>query len=271
MRVCKIALVQIAIGEAYYDFFEKFYPLNKRNFLPNKDVDVHLFTDYSRYVRSREKVFVHEVKSWRWPHINFLKYLYCLEILERGGYDYIFYLDTDNVFESPVPINLLDNDFSLLRVHCWESKYAGAFWGGKAGAVKIFCEALKKDILPIMNGDRFPEKENDEALIQKIDHLSIKAHEYNFEEVFSWGLHGRRFSPQWISQVEKDFEECHQYGEYRKFSRLEGRCIIDLDTKLVSVFDWKSYSHYGRLKHIGDNKWEIRWKDEKFGRDIIEL
>lgn len=268
----KVAVVQIALGEQYYDFWQQSINRNKRHFLPDEDVDFFLFTDYKKHTKGTKNVFVKEVEGEKWPFINYLKYLYVLEVLEKfQDYDYIFYLDSDNVIESPIPKEVLEKEFVMLRVTSWDVKYAGAFFGGETSKVKLFCEHIKPEIEKIFNAEIFPARENDEALLEKIEELPINVFLYNFDSVFSWYIHGNKFSEKWISQYEKDFVKSHNYNTYYKFARLEGNCIFDLKRKLVSVLDWKSYSHYGRLIHIEGNKYLIKWENSDFGKDEIVL
>lgn len=268
----KIAIVQIALGEQYYDFWQQSINLNKKHFFPNEDVDFYLFTDYRKYRKGIKKTCVKEVEGEKWPFINYLKYLYILDVLnEFQGYDYIFYLDSDNVCEVPVPEEILEKEFVMLRVTSWGVKYAGAFFGGKTDQVKLFCESIKPEIEKIFEAKAFPARENDEALLEKIDRLPINVFLYHFDSIFSWYIHGNRFSEKWISQYEKDFVKSHNYNIYCEFSKLKGHCIFDIKRKLVSVLDWKSYSHYGRLIHLQNNKFLIKWENEDFGEDEIDI
>lgn len=269
----KIALVQIALGEKYYSFWERSFFSNKKHFLPNEDVDFFLFTDYKKFSRSKKNLYIKEVEGEKWPFINYLKYIYILEVLNtfKDTYDYIFYLDSDNVFESNVPQDILDKNFVLLRVTSWDVKYAGAFFGGKSKCVEQFCKSISPKIQSIFDGEEFPARENDEALLETIDNAPFIFSTYDFDSVFSWFPHNNEFSEKWISQYDKDFVESHNYNEYKKFNKLEGHCIFDLKRKLVSVLDWKSYSHYGRLIHLQDNKFLIKWENKDFGEDKIEL
>lgn len=268
----KIAVVQIALGEQYYDFWQQSINRNKRHFFLNENVDFFLFTNYKKFAKSIDSVFVEEVEEEKWPFINYLKYLYLLKVLEKfQGYDYIFYLDSDNVIESPVPKEILEKELVMLRVTSWGAKYAGCFFGGEISKVKLFCEYIKPEIEKIFNAESFPARENDESLLEKVDDLPINVFLYNFDSVFSWFIHGNKFSEKWISQYEKDFVKSHNYNTYWKFRKLEGNCIFDLKRKLVSVFDWKSYSHYGRLIYMKDNEYLIRWENPSFGEDKIYL
>jgi hypothetical protein len=266
----KIALVQLALGEFYYQSWDSFHSLTKQNFLPNHDVTIHLFTDAEK-VAVRKGVELHKISSRKWPEPTFLKYSCVLQAIKDNDYDYVYYLDSDNVCEAPVPEALAKDDFSIISPTSWGAKYAGAFFGGKTKFVTKFCKLVQKEVDKIFRGEKFPDRENDEELMCKCEVLGCNVTTYPLNDVFCWYIHGNDHSNFWISQAEKDFVKSHGYDMYVDFGFLKGEALINENLKLICVLDYKSYSTYGRLEQIAPKRYRIAWQDPSYGISYLDM
>ena len=136
----KIALVQIAVGSLYKDIWEwAMLHFTKKNFFPNDSVEIVLITDQDIHIEGVTVIRIPTDKINTWAKVVCSKVIYINNFFQNSwnDYDYIYYLDADNVF-----IDILDDRYKapIIGVEAyWRGcAYGGCLFGGSSAKMREF-------------------------------------------------------------------------------------------------------------------------------------
>lgn len=109
----KIGLIVVATGK-YIDFIPNFIEKGKQYFLPNHEVTFFVLTD--REFTPQENVVILHQKHMAWPYSTMLRYKAYVD--NQGFYshmDYLFFIDADLLFVSPIDESILGKTVATLH------------------------------------------------------------------------------------------------------------------------------------------------------------
>ncbi len=104
----KIAVLYIATGR-YITFWDDFYESSEKMFLKNHPKDYFIFTDQENFkYHNNPNVHIIHQKQLGWPYDALMRFHMFLRIEERlKEYDYIFYINANAKFISPIGTEIL--------------------------------------------------------------------------------------------------------------------------------------------------------------------
>lgn len=267
----KIALVRMAIGDRYYEFYDSFYEVTRENFFPEHEVDIHVFTDYEN-ITPRKNQVVHKVPPGiMCPEPCFRRYEWTLEVIEQGDYDFVFQMDVDNFVDMPPPHELLQDGFSIIHPTTWGAKYGAGFWGGITEFVRRFCMRMKAEADKIFNFEVIPTWAGSEEFLYHCEKLGCKV------RCYSWGMTARKIDypvclSKWIVQIDKNQVVCRKFQKkFVKFEFFSGPVLINERMRVILCFEKRSHNHYGRYEEIEPGKLKITWQEERYGVSYLNL
>ena len=139
MNLSKIALVQIAVGSLYKDIWEwAMLHFTKKNFFPEDKVEFILITDQPINIPGVNIVKLQQDPANTWARVVCSKVIHINNVFKDkwSNYDYIYYLDADNVFTE-----VLDGRYKAAVIGV-EAYWRGCAYGGClfGGSAKKMCE-----------------------------------------------------------------------------------------------------------------------------------
>lgn len=277
----KIAVVQLAIGENYLNFFNQSIEDNRKNIsYSNYEAKFALFTDQP--LKDKSPDFLYKIKGDSWPFTTLKKSYYInvfIEDMERQGesFDYVFYLDVDNIIIKKKNHVFLKEFF--LFTSDWTSYYAGCFYGGKTENMRKLSKKMTEEI---WHGDIEntlpPPKDDDEFFLSLADGLGFPIEKKHLQDCYVLVYKKGEEYDGWMAQIEKDSMKCHGLTEKIYFEK-EGKfgmCSVDLERMAFVVGLYASETKFGLLKKskLGENIFEILWSekwDNIRGENFLDL
>lgn len=105
----KVAVLYICTGK-YDIFWKNFYKSSEKFFITDAEKHYFVFTD-SKKIKSNNNVHIIYQKNLGWPYNTLLRFSFFSNIIdELSQYDYIFFFNSNMVFQVPIYKDILPSD-----------------------------------------------------------------------------------------------------------------------------------------------------------------